>query len=118
MGKKRKFRIPFPKINDDFMTTAVVFSLAYCIRVVEKGLELAAAGQDASGIVVPALALFGTELSLCALMKMHDRNTAKEDKKAEEAQRKAEAAQKKREERRLKEEQEKEAFLKGGIRNG
>lgn len=110
MGKKRKFKIPFPKINDDFMTTAVVFSLAYCIRVVEKGLELAAAGQDASGIVVPALALFGTELALCAMMKIHDRNIAKEEKRAEE----------RRERRRIKAEketQEKEAFLKGAKQN-
>lgn len=108
--KKRKLRIPIPKINDDFMTTAVVLSLAYCIRVVEKGLDLAAMGQDASGIVVPALALFGTELALCALMKVHDRNIAKEDKKAEEA----------RERRRIKAEkeaQEKEAFLKGAMLN-
>lgn len=111
MGKKRKFRIPLPKINDDFMTTAVVLSLAYCIRVVEKGLDLAAAGQDASGIVVPALALFGTELALCALMKMHDRNTAKEDKAAEEAR-------ERKKKRKEKEAQEKEEFLKGAKQNG
>lgn len=108
--KRKRLRIPIPKINDDFMTTAVVLSLAYCIRVVEKGLDLAAMGQDASGIVVPALALFGTELALCALMKVHDRNIAKEDKKAEES----------RERRRIKAEkeaQEKEAFLKGAMLN-
>jgi len=111
--KRRRFRIPFPKINDDFMTTAVVFSLAYCIRVVEKGLELAAAGQDASGIVVPALALFGTELALCALMKMHDRNTAKEDKRSEEARERRRIKAEKKEQ----EAQEKEAFLKGAMLN-
>lgn len=104
--KRRRFRIPLPKINDDFMTTAVVLSLAYCIRVVEKGLDLAAMGQDASGIVVPALALFGTELALCALMKVHDRNITREDKKAEES----------RERRRMKAEnetQEKETYIEG-----
>lgn len=106
MAKKRKFKIPIPKINDDFMTTAVVFSLGYCVRVIEKGLDLVAQGFDASGIVVPAIGLFGTELALCAGMKIHDRNNAKEDKKAEEARER----KRKREE---KEAQEKEAFLKG-----
>lgn len=104
--KRRRFRIPFPKINDDTMTTIVVFSLLYCVRIVEKGLELAATGQDASGTIVPALAVFGTELAICGLMKVHDRNVVVEDRRAEEARER----RKKREE---KEAQGKEAFLKG-----
>ena len=104
--KRKRLRIPFPKINDDFMTTAVVFSLGYCVRMVEKGLELAAQGLDASATIAPALAVFGTELAICGLMKVHDRNVAAEDRRAEEA----------RERRRKKEEkeaQEKEAYIEG-----
>lgn len=105
MAKKRRFKIPIPKIDDDFVTTAVVFSLGYCVRVIEKGLDLVAQGFDASGIVVPAIGLFGTELALCAGMKVHDRNIAKEDKRTEEAK-------ERKRKRKENEEQEKEAFLK------
>ena len=108
--KRRRFRIPFPKINDDFMTTIVVFSLGYCVRMVEKGLELAAQGLDASATISPALLIFGTELGICGLMKMYERKVAADDRRAEEA----------RERRRKKEEkeaQEKEAYLEGGKRH-
>ena len=111
MASKRKFRIPFPKINDDFMTTVVVFSLGYCVRMVEKGLELAEQGLDASSTIAPALIIFGTELAVCGIMKMYERKVAADDRRAEEA----------RERRKKKEEKEaleKEAFLEGVKRNG
>lgn len=104
--KRKRLRIPFPKINDDFMTTVVVFSLGYCVRMVEKGLELAEQGLYASSTIAPALIIFGTELAVCGLMKMYERKVAADDRRAEEA----------RERRRRKEKretQEKEMFLKG-----
>ena len=109
--KRKRLRIPFPKINDDFMTTVVVFSLGYCVRMVEKGMNLAEQGLDGSAVITAGLAIFGTELAGCIIMKMHERKVAADDRRAEEA----------RERRRKKEEKEakeKEAFLKGGIRNG
>ena len=58
------------------MTTVVVFSLGYCVRMVEKGLELAEQGIDASATIAPALIIFGTELGICGLMKMYERKVA------------------------------------------
>lgn len=91
MKKKKRRRLRFPlKINDDTMTTVVVFSLGYCVRVVEKGLQLAETGLDASSIVSSALVLFGTELGICGLMKVHDRTVAAQDRRAEERRRRRE----------------------------
>lgn len=114
MGKKRKFRIPFPKINDDFMTTVVVFSLGYCVRMVEKGMALSEMGLDGSAVINAGLTVFGVELAGCILMKMYERKVAADDRRAEEARER----RKKKEERKEKEAQEKEAFLRGVNQNG
>lgn len=109
--KRKRLRIPFPKINDDFMTTVVVFSLGYCVRMIEKGMALSEMGLDGSSVIAPGLTVFGVELAGCILMKVYERKVAADDRRAEEAR---ERRRKKEE----KEQQEKERYLEGGIRNG
>ena len=82
MMKKRR-RIRF-KINNDTMTTIVVLSLSFCVGVVVVGIILACFCVDISSIVSSALLLFGTELGICGLMKIFDRNNAASDRRAEE----------------------------------
>lgn len=77
--KKRSF-----KINGDTMTTIVVSSLFFCVAVVITGIVLACFGIDVSAIVQTACMLFGTELGICGLMKIFDRNNEHSDRRAEE----------------------------------
>lgn len=67
--KKSKF-----KINGDTMTTIVVSSLFFCVAVTITGIILACFGVDISSIVSSALLCFGTELGICGLMKIYDKN--------------------------------------------
>ena len=92
MRKRRRFRfsLRLPKINDDTMTTIVVFSLAFCVIVVVAGFVLAYLGRDASAIVDSALRVFGTELGICGVMTIFNRWTAAQDRREEERRRKRE----------------------------
>lgn len=99
---RKKLRL---KINDDTMTTVVVFSLAFCVLVIVWGMLLASKGLDSSAIVSSALTLFGTELGICGLMKVHDRTVSAEDRRIEIR------LAKRTEERTKKEKMEKESWL-------
>lgn len=88
MKRKRKF-----KINGDTMTTIVVSSLVLCVGFVVTGFIFAWYEKDVSSIVQAALLCFGTELGICGLMKIFDRNNERLDKQAEE-RRAARAARK------------------------
>ena len=85
MRKRRRFRFSLRllKINDDTMTTIVVFSLAFCVAVVIVGFVLAYLGRDASAIVDSALRVFGTELGICGVMTIFNRWTAAQDRREE-----------------------------------
>ena len=85
MKRKRKF-----KINGDTMTTIVVVSLILCVIFVVTGFWFAWHDKDVSSIVQAALLCFGTELGICGLMKIFDRNNAIRDKELEENKRRAE----------------------------
>lgn len=74
--KKKKF-----KINNDTMTSIVVYSLLFCVAVTIAGMAMACFGVDVSAIVGSALLLFGTELGVCGCMKIFDK---KRKKKGEE----------------------------------
>ena len=92
MRKRRRFRfsLRLPKINDDTMTTIVVFSLAFCVLVVIAGFVLAYLGRDASAIVDSALRVFGTELGICGVMTIFNRWTAAQERREEERRKKRE----------------------------
>ena len=87
MAKKNKY---FLKINGDTMTTIVVVSLVLCVIFVVTGFWFAWHDKDVSSIVGSALLCFGTELGICGLMKIFDRNNAIRDKELEENKRRAE----------------------------
>ena len=92
------------KINGDTMTTIVVSSLVLCVVFTVTGFVFAWHEKDVSAIVGSALLCFGTELGICGLMKIFDRNNEKADRRAEE-----------RRKRREKEAEEKAAFLRGDV---
>lgn len=75
---------PSFKINGDTMTTIVVSSLLFCVLVVITGIVLACFQIDVSSIISSALLCFGTELGICGLMKIFDRNAELQDRRAEE----------------------------------
>lgn len=79
--KRRRFRI-----NDDTMTTIVVWSLLFCVAVVVAGMVLAFFGVDVSVIVGNALTVFGTELGICGVMTIFNRWADRQDKLAEKRQ--------------------------------
>ena len=85
MKRKRKF-----KINGDTMTTIVVSSLVLCVGFVVTGFIFAWYEKDVSSIVQAALLCFGTELGICGLMKIFDRNNERLDKQAEERRKRRE----------------------------
>lgn len=74
----------FLKINGDTMTTIVVSSLILCVVFTVTGFVFAWHDKDVSSIVGSALLCFGTELGICGLMKIFDRNNEKADRRAEE----------------------------------
>lgn len=76
------------------MTSIVVYSLLFCVTVVIAGFVFLWFDKDASAIISSALAVFGTELGICGIMKIFDRNNEAKDRRAEERrQRKAEEKQ-------------------------
>lgn len=81
MAKKKKY---FLKINGDTMTTIVVSSLILCVIFTVAGFVFAWHDKDVSAIVGSALLCFGTELGICGLMKIFDRNNERLDRQAEE----------------------------------
>jgi hypothetical protein len=93
VAKKKRF---FLKINGDTMTTIVVVSLIVCVIFVVTGFWFAWNDKDVSAIVGSALLCFGTELGICGLMKIFDRNNAIRDKELEENKRRAEARKERR----------------------
>lgn len=99
--KRRRFRFP-PKINEDTMTSIVIYSLGFCVAVVVTGLVFCWFGRDASEVVSSALAVFGTELGICGVMKIFDKRQEMQEKREEE-----------RRERRREAEREKAEFLEG-----
>ena len=110
-SRGRRYKKRSLKINGDTMTNIVVSSLLFCVAVVVTGFVLAYRGVDASAIVSSALLLFGTELGVCGVMKIFDRNNEAQDRRAEDRRRK-------KEEEKAKEEIEKTAFLEGVTKNG
>ena len=81
---KKKY---FLKINGDTMTTAVVFSLLFCVVVIVWGMLLAKDGVDSSAIVDSALRVFGTELGICGIMTIFKRWVEQQDRRTEERKR-------------------------------
>lgn len=72
------------KINDDTMTTIVLFSLFFCAAVTIAGLVLGAFGHDVSSVVDSTHRIFGTELGICGLMKIYDKGVERSERRAAE----------------------------------
>ena len=82
--KRRWLRKPrIPKINEDTMTSIVIYSLVFCVIVTIAGMVLACYGIDVSAIVSSTHTIFGAELGICGLIKVFDRRMEKEDKEEE-----------------------------------
>lgn len=92
------------------MTSIVIYSLLFCVAVVVTGLVFCWFGRDASEVVSSALAVFGTELGICGVMKIFDKRQEMQEKQAEE-RRERRAAE--RQARNAQEEREKAVFLEG-----
>ncbi len=91
------------------MTSIVVYSLLFCVAVVVAGFVFLWFDKDASAIISSALAVFGTELGICGIMKIFDRNNEAADRRAEARRQQAEERRQRSEE----EAQEKQEFQKG-----
>lgn len=75
------------KINEDTMTSIVIYSLLFCvIMVVASYTIVAIKGTDTSEILSSGLKVFGTELGICALMTLQQRYYANKDKRLEAAE--------------------------------
>ena len=82
--KRRWLRKPrIPKINEDTMTSIVIYSLMFCVTVTVVGFVLAWFGVDVSAIVSSTHTVFGAELGICGLLRVFDRRMEKEDKEEE-----------------------------------
>ena len=77
--KLRKPKIP--KINDDTLTSIVVYSLIFCVITTVAGFVFAWFGVDVSAIVSSTHNVFGIELGACLVIKLHDRHIEKEERK-------------------------------------
>ena len=88
--KRRWLRIPklrkpkIPKINDDTMTSIVIYSLLFCVAETVAGMILACYGIEVSAIVSSTHTVFGAELGICGLLRVYDRKMEKEDRKEQE----------------------------------
>lgn len=78
------------KINNDTMTTIVIFSLGFCVFIVVWGMLMAKDGVDTASIVDSALRVFGTELGICGIMTVFNRWTEAQDRRAEERRKRRE----------------------------
>ena len=65
------------------MTTIVVSSLLFCVGIVITAIILMCRGIDTSSIVSSALTVFGTELGICGIMKIFDKNLEEKRIKSE-----------------------------------
>ena len=72
------------KINNDTMTTIVLFSLFFCAAVTIAGLVLGAFDHDVSAVIDSTHRIFGTELGICGLMKIYDKGVERFERKAAE----------------------------------
>ena len=72
------------KINNDTMTTIVLFSLFFCAAVTLAGLVLGAFDHDVSAVIDSTHRIFGTELGICGLMKIYDKGVERSERKAAE----------------------------------
>lgn len=72
------------KINNDTMTTIVLFSLFFCAAVTIAGLALGAFDHDVSAVIDSTHRIFGTELGICGLMKIYDKGVERSEQKAAE----------------------------------
>lgn len=72
------------KINDDTMTTIVIFSLFFCAAATIAGLVLGAFDHDVSAVIDSTHRIFGTELGICGLMKIYDKGVERSERKAAE----------------------------------
>lgn len=84
MKQDRRQRRLSWKINDDTMTTIVIFSLLFCAAITIAGLVLGAFGHDVSSVVDSTHRIFGTELGICGLMKIYDKGVERSERKAAE----------------------------------
>ena len=88
--KRRWLRIPklrkpkIPKINDDTLTSIVIYSLVFCAIITVVGIVFAWFGVDISAIVSSTHNVFGFELGVCCGIKLYDRHIEKEDRKEQE----------------------------------
>lgn len=111
--KGKRYKKRSLKINGDTMTTIVVSSLLFCVAVVVAGFVLAWRGVDASAIVSSALLLFGTELGVCGVMKIFDRNNEAQDRRVEESRQRAAERKKKEAKKDMEIEKDYEERVKG-----
>lgn len=82
MMKKRR-RIRF-KINNDTMSSIVIYSLVFCAGITIAGMVLGAFDHDVSAVVDSTHRVFGTELGICGLMKLYDKGVEQAERRAEE----------------------------------
>lgn len=83
MKKRRRIRFP-PKINDDTMSSIVIYSLVFCAGITIAGMVLGAFDHDVSAVVDSTHRVFGTELGICGLMKLYDKGVEQAERRAEE----------------------------------
>jgi len=103
------------KINDDTLTTVVVFSLGFCVFISLWGMILTTFGIDCADIVGAILLIFGTELGICGLLKIYDKYVKKEEQKQADRKAGREQRAKQRQEQLERDEKEKEEWLKEGM---
>ena len=71
------------KINNDTMTSIVIYCLLVCVLVIIVGFIFIWFDKDPSSIVQAVLTLFGTELGVCGLIKIFDNWTAERMRRKE-----------------------------------
>ena len=80
MKKRRRIRFP-PKINDDTMSSIVIYSLVFCAGITIAGMVLGAFDHDVSAVVDSTHRVFGTELGICGLMKLYDKGVEQAERR-------------------------------------
>ena len=71
------------KINEDTLTSIVMFSIRFCVFITITGIILACFGVDISTITTSTHTVFGVELGACMIIKIVDRNNETQDRRAE-----------------------------------
>lgn len=87
MKKRRRIRF---KINNDTMSSIVIYSLVFCAGITIAGMVLGAFDHDVSAVVDSAHRVFGTELGICGLMKLYDKGVEQAERRAEECRKRRE----------------------------